>query len=903
MRQSIRKWFLHFAFVVMVAVAGLNAKAEDTNTCQLTREDLQDSVFAFGGFGDSEISYYMPNIRGYGYLAANDDYERAKTTLTAKLKSGTYKMDMTGYHLTSEDVSKMMTEILNENPLLTIDYQSCGWSCNWDGIVVGDFCVYYKAGADQRRAEVKNKAYQILNGFDYSTLEDVEIALYLHDYLVSHARYAYREYLDNTLDQIPDVYNAYGALVDGYCVCQGYAEGYQLLLSLIGIPCKVIASGKMFHAWNLVYVDDQWYHVDATWDDPVWDTPGNVGHRHFLASDAKMLNELGHYGWTEGISCTSTAYDGAWWNTLYGRIDYRDGKAYYLKNNPNGTYTVIERTNAVEKPVKTVNEYTISAGGGSYYPMSPRLSLVGGRIYWNDATKIYTQALSGEGPVNEVFTLPAGQIFKSFVLWEDGTLNYQSHTEGTIYNYNDESFESALLTLSTNLHTHVAREDDGDCTTPVLCQYCTEVVIPGKEKHRVEDDKDCTTALVCLDCGKVLDPAKSAHEAREDDGDCTTAVYCKYCDTLVVAAEKEHKGGDGDCTTDDYCEKCGKLLAAARKAHAPIPDDGDCTTPVICYYCSKVVTPARKAHEPEADDGDCTTSVQCKYCDKMAIQGYDYHDIVEETGVEGNYSYVRKKCSRCSYCQGTEYKEIVSGIEKDAVKDFCARMYTVALGRDYDEAGLTDWTNKLKQHKIDGAGIAYGFLMSQEFINKNLNDQDFVDVLYHTFFDREPDQGGRDMWLSKLAQGANRNFVIGGFVNSQEFTNLCDKFGIIRGNYDSGEEFTGVRGFVLRLYTKVLGREGEADGVNDWINRIETRSTTPEQAAMDFFNSQEFLQKGLGNEDYVETLYQTFMGRASDEGGKADWVGRLNQGTDRNTVLQGFSRSEEFGKIMQSFGL
>lgn len=761
MRQSIKKWFLHFAFVVMVAVAGLSAEAEDTNTYQLTREDLQDSVFAFGGFGDSEISYHMPNIRGYGYLAANDDYQRAKTTLTAHIKSGTYKMDMTGYHLTSEDVSKMMTEILNENPLLTIDYQSCGWGCNWDGIVVGDFCVYYKAGADQRRAEVKNKAYQILNGFDYSTLEDMEIALYLHDYLVSHARYAYREYLDKTLEQIPDVYNAYGALVDGYCVCQGYAEGYQLLLSLIGIPCKVIASGAMFHAWNLVYVDDQWYHVDATWDDPVWDTPGNVGHRHFLASDAKMINELDHYDWTEGISCTSTAYDGAWWNTLYGRIDYRGGKAYYLKNNPNGTYTVIERMNAVEKPVKTVNEYRISVGGGSYYRMSPRLSLVGDRIYWNDATKIYTQALSGEGPVNEVFTLPAGQIFKSFVLWEDGTLNYQSHTEETEYNYNEESFVSTLLTLSTNLHTHVAREDDGDCTTPVFCQYCNT----------------------------------------------------------------------------------------------------------------------------------------------MVTQGYAQHDIVEETGVEGNYSYVRKKCSRCSYCQSTVYKEIVSVIEKDAVKDFCARMYTVALGRDYDEAGLTDWTNKLKQHKIDGAGIAYGFLMSREFINKNLNDQDFVDVLYHTFFDREPDQGGRDTWLGKLAQGANRNFVIGGFVNSQEFTNLCDKFGIIRGNYDSGEEFTGVRGFVLRLYTKVLGREGEADGVNDWINRIETRSTTPEQAAMDFFNSQEFLQKGLGNEDYVETLYQTFMGRASDEGGKADWVGRLNQGTDRNTVLQGFSRSQEFGKIMQSFGL
>lgn len=70
-----------------------------------------------------------------------------------------------------------------------------------------------------------------------------------------------------------------------------------------------------------------------------------------------------------------------------------------------------------------------------------------------------------------------------------------------------------------------------------------------------------------------------------------------------------------------------------------------------------------------------------------------------------------------------------------------------------------------------------------------------------------------------------------------------------------------------------------------------------------FFFSDEFVAKGLSNEDYVETLYATFMDRASDADGKTMWVNLLNNGTTRTEVLEGFSRSAEFGTILESFGL
>ena len=237
---------------------------------------------------------------------------------------------------------------------------------------------------------------------------------------------------------------------------------------------------------------------------------------------------------------------------------------------------------------------------------------------------------------------------------------------------------------------------------------------------------------------------------------------------------------------------------------------------------------------------------------------------------------------------------------------FVSRMYTVALSRNAEEKGLSSWTQKLQNGEIDGAGIANGFINSAEFKNRNLNNNDYLDVLYRTFFDREADAGGKAYWMGKLQKGISRTEVLSGFVNSQEFSNLCDRFGIARGTMQANGSSIyrpGVRGYVLRMYTKALNRDGETVGVEDWTNRINTKVMSPETVAKSFFSSQEFINRNLNNADYVETLYQTFMDRASDAGGKQYWINKLNSGMSRQQVLEGFSRSEEFSKIMKRYGL
>lgn len=83
-------------------------------------------------------------------------------------------------------------------------------------------------------------------------------------------------------------------------VCQAYAYGYMYIMEKLGIECYVTSSNAMGHAWNIIEIDGSYYHVDVTWDDPVRDRFGQVGHSNFLLSDA-AIKETEHHDWIDQI--------------------------------------------------------------------------------------------------------------------------------------------------------------------------------------------------------------------------------------------------------------------------------------------------------------------------------------------------------------------------------------------------------------------------------------------------------------------------------------------------------------------------------------------------------------------------------------------------------------------------
>ncbi|MCR5654065.1 MAG: DUF4214 domain-containing protein, partial [Lachnospiraceae bacterium] len=243
--------------------------------------------------------------------------------------------------------------------------------------------------------------------------------------------------------------------------------------------------------------------------------------------------------------------------------------------------------------------------------------------------------------------------------------------------------------------------------------------------------------------------------------------------------------------------------------------------------------------------------------------------------------------------------------DPEQVNAFVERMYTKALKRASEEGGKNDWANQLLTGKSDGATLAKGFICSDEFVNKDMSNEEFLDTLYETFFDRAADEGGKATWLAKLNEGSSRTSVLAGFVNSAEFGNLCENFGIARGTMEedgSSIYNEGVYNFVKRNYTKTLGRKGEIAGIEDWCHRINKGELTMKNVAVEFLHSKEFLNKNTTNEEYVTILYHTFMDREPDAAGLSDWVGQLDRGEKtRDEIVSGFANSVEFANIMAQY--
>lgn len=164
-------------------------------------------------------------------------------------------------------------------------------------------------------------------------MSQVEMALSLHDYLVLHC--AYDWYVANGEDAPSyNVYTAYGALVEGNAVCQGYAMAYNLLLNKVGMETEYVTSSTINHGWSLVKIGDIWYHVDVTWDDPTFDfsgyshdLPGLCSHDYFLVSTAKMAD----HGEFTVSQTTGTTYESGY--VFCGAkvpFFFLDGQFYYI---------------------------------------------------------------------------------------------------------------------------------------------------------------------------------------------------------------------------------------------------------------------------------------------------------------------------------------------------------------------------------------------------------------------------------------------------------------------------------------------------------------------------------------------------------------------------------------------
>ncbi len=180
-----------------------------------------------------------------------------------------------------------------------------------DETVKGEFNVIVESNEETvsgREKLATEAAQSIINTQGINNLQsDIEKVKAVHDYLVLNTVYDYENYQNNTVPFVS--YEAYGVLVLKTGVCDGYRKAFQLFMDILGIPCEgVVGTGNGgAHAWNIVTLDGERYHIDVTWDDPVPDTSGSVHYNYFLVDDDTMRQDH-TWNYSSKQPCNGTRY-------------------------------------------------------------------------------------------------------------------------------------------------------------------------------------------------------------------------------------------------------------------------------------------------------------------------------------------------------------------------------------------------------------------------------------------------------------------------------------------------------------------------------------------------------------------------------------------------------------------
>ncbi len=189
------------------------------------------------------------------------EYTGVKVTLPAPLTN-------------AEDARVLFHAFTTDNP----QFFFVGNTYSYEGYRVDDtdyydtFCVTFLMDAAARKiaAQKLENTVSALLALVPADADDYATERALHDALTARVSYD-REVADGTVSaaQRPHAFSAYGALVDGQAVCEGYARAMQLLLQRAAIPCTLVSgtADGTAHMWNTVEIDGRSYHLDATWND------------------------------------------------------------------------------------------------------------------------------------------------------------------------------------------------------------------------------------------------------------------------------------------------------------------------------------------------------------------------------------------------------------------------------------------------------------------------------------------------------------------------------------------------------------------------------------------------------------------------------------------------------------
>ena len=270
------------------------------------------------------------------YAAVTDGFGWDETVSIADSSAGTER-EYTGIKVTlpqslhnREEAQLLYTAFTWDNP----QFFYVGNTYSYEGYRVDEtdyynvFCLVFNMNAQERAVasrQLDAAIHVLMDALPYNA-SAFEKELLFHDRLVELCSYddtAAKS--DDPATQFPTAFTAYGALVEGKAVCEGYSRAMQLLMQEVNIECTLVSGFDIDgipHMWNLITIDNRNYHLDVTWDD----TEDLLRHTFFNITTAEI--SLTHTIDDENVGVdTCTATDANYYQHMGTYMNTYDRKA------------------------------------------------------------------------------------------------------------------------------------------------------------------------------------------------------------------------------------------------------------------------------------------------------------------------------------------------------------------------------------------------------------------------------------------------------------------------------------------------------------------------------------------------------------------------------------------------
>lgn len=357
-------------------------------------------------------------------------------------------LDVSEYKMTKEQLQLIYDELYHSGELPWYADEDCSYVYGED-LYVSKFRPKVLNPKVYDRDTYEIKIAELIRDTCLEGMEDWQIVLSVHEYITSHVCY------DESLKKN----TGYDALVNGTAACYGYAQLFMDVMKRQGIPCKIAVcrdtGNGAGHAWNVVQLDGSWYHVDATWDDPVPDIYGYSSHIYFLRTDKQFKDPAWRRGfdWETDVTCTDTAFAEDWfWEEKYHAIAFLDGDTALLREETDWEHTIysLDIPTGEKTALVSFRRKPLNLGKGSYVYPTVGISLWQGRVYYNTETKVYSMRPDGTDRREEyTYNAKKNKKYICSLFVEDGVIHLE------LANHRVDTFENLDIPMENYVpHTH-----------------------------------------------------------------------------------------------------------------------------------------------------------------------------------------------------------------------------------------------------------------------------------------------------------------------------------------------------------------------------------------------------------------------------------------------------------------